>query len=145
MRITTTGLAYALLACTIFLFSPLPRAAAAETNGGSDEGWTKFVEDVALKHPAGEGKFRLRSREGHFNEFRLKVEGASVILQEVKVLYDDGTQEDFTMKRFVRTGKNSPVLRLSNGERVVKRVLFSYEIKSNEDGAPRAAVSLWTR
>lgn len=118
---------------------------AANPKDGGNEGWKKFQVEVRLDDPTGSGTFKLRRSEGGFTQLRLHIEGASAVFNSLTIRYEDGGEEHFTMKRYVRSGKNTPAFQLPNPDRVVRRVFFDYEVKQADDGNPKQIVSLWTK
>lgn len=80
--------------------------------------------------------------DGKFEAIQLKVENSALELDDVKVVFGDGSVFEPKTRLVFGNGATSRVIDLPGGKRVVQRVEFRY---ANLPGGGRAQIELWGR
>ena len=81
--------------------------------------------------------------EGSFNALKIKVTKRPINLYDMKVHYGNGSIEDIRLRVHIPAGGESRVIDLRGGNRVIKKVVFRYETKTNQ--GKRAEIKLYGR
>ena len=81
--------------------------------------------------------------EGTFNALKFKVKYRPITMYDMKVHYGNGTIEDIKLKVHIPAGGTSRIIDLRGGNRVIKKVVFRYETKTNR--GRRAEIRLFGR
>ncbi len=80
---------------------------------------------------------------GDFEAIRIKVRRSAVRFVDVKVVYGNGSTDDLGIRDVIPAGGESRAIDLRGGDRVIRRVDFTYEAKSI--GRRGAVVQVWGR
>jgi hypothetical protein len=105
----------------------------------SQAGWEKLGERT-VNGKMDRDIIDVGADDGTFTAIRVKVEGSSLVMHEIRVVFLNG--ETFEPKTRLVFGKNSQsrIIDLPGNKRVIKRVEFKY---SNLPGGGNASVELW--
>jgi len=85
----------------------------------------------------------VTAHEGSFNALKIKVLHRPVTLYDMKVHYGNGKVQDIKVRVHVPAGRESRVIDLQGGNRVIEKVVFRYETKGNH--GKRAKILLFGR
>ena len=103
-------------------------------------GWVKLGERRVtdrIDHDV----IRVGADEGRFSRIQLRATGSQVKVRNVKVVFADGSTQEYSRNFTVRRGASSPALDLPGTRRVIKEVRFVYEESSIRKR--QARVHLW--
>jgi hypothetical protein len=81
--------------------------------------------------------------EGSFNALKIRVTKRPITLYDMKVHYGNGSIEDVRLRMHIPAGGESRVIDLRGNKRVIKKVVFRYETKTNH--GKRAEIKLYGR
>jgi hypothetical protein len=117
-------------------------ATAVETS----DNWRKLAErELRRESEKGDDTtidFRLFSGDGPFDQLRLRAVGSPVLVQSIKVVFSDKTEQELTLKRMIKPQHDAPIIKLINGPRALRRVTVKVSfIGASED----ATMQLWAR
>jgi hypothetical protein len=85
---------------------------------------------------------KVGRREGKFKAIRLEVSGNTVYINDLKVVYGNGSPDDLQVRSEIREGGQTRPLDLKGrGERAIDRVELTYRAKPNFKGSAKVCVS----
>lgn len=73
----------------------------------------------------------VTATEGTFNALKFKVKYRPVIIYDMKVHYGNGSVEDIKTRYHIEAGEESRIIDLRGRNRVITKVVFRYETKTN--------------
>ncbi len=83
---------------------------------------------------------RLGRKEGHITAIQLRVSGATVYMQDLKVVYDRGLPDSIPVRAQIRAGGETKPLDLRGDRRHIKLIELSYGSKPTVRGQPVVSV-----
>ena len=83
---------------------------------------------------------RVGSKEGHISAIQLRVSGATVYMQDLKVIYDRGSPHSIPVRAQIRAGGETKSLDLRGDRRHIKRIELSYGAKLSVGSRPVVCV-----
>ena len=108
--------------------------------GGPPGSWT-LIGTTHAQHMNDHDSIALTGPGNHFHSIRLKVTGAPLHMQRMRVTYGNGAPEEIPLRFNFKQGSMSRVIDLRGGERAISRVDFWYDTKGWFKGT--ADVSLY--
>lgn len=78
---------------------------------------------------------------GTYDHLLFKVRGNDIFILDMKVVYGNGLPDHIPLRLHIPQGGQSRAIDLRGGNRVIKRVEFTYERHTDGDGGAR--VQLW--
>jgi hypothetical protein len=109
----------------------------------ADCDWEKLGER-AVDHRAEHDQIVVTRTEGTFKSVQLRVKGAPVEIDNVKVTFGNGHTQDLNVRDKIQAGGSTRSIDLQGdvNERVIRRVDFDYRTASSGD---KAVVELWAQ
>jgi hypothetical protein len=78
--------------------------------------------------------------EGRFKSIRLKVTGNKIYMNDLKVVYADGTPDDLPVRSEIRAGGETRAIDLKGARRAIKQVEMVYRSQPNFKGEATVCV-----
>jgi hypothetical protein len=83
---------------------------------------------------------RVGRKEGKFSAIQLRVSGATVYVQDLKVVYERGSPDNIRVRAQIRAGGETRPLDLRGERRAIDRIELSYGSKPSTRGQPAVCV-----
>ncbi|MBP6334660.1 MAG: hypothetical protein KA444_04235 [Bacteroidia bacterium] len=108
------------------------------------------VSDKTGWHKIGERSVEFKSDRDEilvlgadrFSAIKFAITGASVDMLDLEVYYDSGDKQEIQVRTPITAGKESRVIDLNGGERILKKIVFVYKTLPNQQET-KAHVELW--
>ncbi|MDX2157036.1 MAG: hypothetical protein SFW09_11065 [Hyphomicrobiaceae bacterium] len=84
---------------------------------------------------------RVGRQDGRFRAIKLRVRDNDLELRDLKVVYGNGTTEDFVVRRSIRRGGETRTIDLGGSTRFVREVQLTYRSRPSFRG--QASVEVW--
>jgi hypothetical protein len=110
-------------------FTLLALALLAPALPASAEKWV-FLGQRHVTDRVEKDSVEVTASEGTFEAIQLRVKRSAVRFLDVTVVYGTGTSDDLELRDVIPAGGKSRALDLRGGNRVIKRIRFTYEAKS---------------
>lgn len=81
--------------------------------------------------------------EGRFQKLQLRATGSKVRVHRIEITFGNGEKQVIKKDLVLSRGEKSPVLDLDGGQRVIRKVEFTYQEASLR--RKKASVTLWGR
>ena len=75
----------------------------------------------------------VTARDGKFRKIRLEVSGASVNFHDITIVFGDGSRQKVNVRKTIHEGQSTRVIDLKGGRRVIRKVIFVYDTRNNEN------------
>lgn len=115
-------------------------AEAQRRGGPAAANWVKLGEQ-RVGFGVDRDTIQVGRQEGRFRALKLVVRGADIFLNDMRVTYGNGQQEDLVVNAPIRAGSESRALDLAGDARFITRVDFVYRARPGFSG--RATVELF--
>lgn len=83
---------------------------------------------------------RVGRKEGSFSAIQLRVSGATVYVQDLRVIYERGSPDNIPVRAQIRAGGETRPLDLRGERRAIDRIELSYGSKPSTRGLPSVCV-----
>jgi hypothetical protein len=101
----------------------------------------KFIGDKMVSFGVDKDVIVTGNTNDDFRKLKVKVTSGPLKMYDMKIVFDNGTVQDVSLRQHIRQGGESRVIDLEGGLRHIKRIEFWYETKGFKKG--RARVAVW--
>ena len=82
----------------------------------------------------------VTAKRGTFKKIKFKVVGSPVYVHNFKVIYGNGSSENFVINRHFKAGHESRVIDLKGYDRIIKKININYKTVRIGDGKAKVIV-----
>jgi hypothetical protein len=112
-----------------------------KSNELNTEGIWKFIADKKVSWGVDHDVIYTGNVNDDFRQLKLKVTDGPLKMYDMKVYFDNGEEQDVSIRFQIRQGGESRVIDLNGGLRHLSKIEFWYETKGFMKG--RARIAVW--
>ena len=83
---------------------------------------------------------KVGRKEGRFKAIRLEVSGNTVYMNDLKVIYGNGSPDDIPVRAEIKAGGQTRAMDLKGRDRAIKEINMTYRAKPSFKGAAKVCV-----